>query len=358
MQSASITASREARGLRQRWLAAAVIAGFIAIGASTAVLVLAYLLANGVGSPQGGGVRFWLWELTHNNVVSFSQAAPAVALALHVVFGLVWAILYARVVEPRLPRAWSGWQRGMAFGCLVWVLSWLVFLPAVGAGVGGAALGAGPLPIVGNLLMHLVYGGVLGQLYDPSASHPAVAADVAAHDDLLDRATAAQVETFEAAGIVVGAVIGACVGVALAVVLPPTLPAVDFGGWEVAMAVGGVLAGGAVGGVVGSFAGLPSTPVDAQAEATVPGQDPFQHVILPFLIPPFVAVIIAAIIVSMGTTLLRVAGATVSLPLGLELSGAVVAAVAGVVVIAVVALLVSLGQSSPSKRETVSHSDH
>ncbi len=83
-----------------------------------------------------------------------------------------------------------------------------------------------------------------------------MAADTA-YDEPLESYAVAQSEVSSAAGIVVGAVVGVVVGVGLAVVLPPTLPAIDFSGWELALAVGGLLAGGAVGGVVGSFAGLP-----------------------------------------------------------------------------------------------------
>jgi hypothetical protein len=209
----------------------------------------------------------------------------------------------------------------------------VIFLPVVGAGLAGAALGAGPLPIVGNLVLHLVYGFTLGQLYDPSAGQPALAADVV-YEEPLGPVAVAHSEDLSAAGILVGAIVGAFVGVGLAVVLPPTLPAIDFGGWELALAVGGLLAGGAVGGVVGSFAGLP-TRAPATPEPDTP--DPFERVVLPFLIPPFLVLVIAAIIVSFGTSLLRVGGAMVQLPFGIEIAAPVILALIGIFVVAVVA---------------------
>ena len=118
------------------------------------------------------------------------------------------------------------------------------------------ALSAGPLPPIGNLLLHLIYGFTLGQLYDASADAPAVGDDLV-YDEPLERDAVEHSEDFGAAGILAGAIVGAAVGVGMAIVLPPTLPNVDFGGWEIALAVGGILAGGAVGGIVGSFAGLP-----------------------------------------------------------------------------------------------------
>jgi hypothetical protein len=353
----NVSASRDRP--RARWLADAVIAGFVAVGASTAVLVVAYALAAGFGSPTGDVLHEWSWELTHNNVVSFSQAAPAIALAIHVVAGLIWAIIYAGLVEFRLPSGWPSWERGVAWGVLIWVLSWLVFLPIVGAGVAGASLGAGPLPIVGNLILHLVYGFVLGQLYDPTAGRPAVAADTA-YDEPLESYAVAQSEVSSAAGIVVGAVVGALVGVGLAVVLPPTLPAIDFSGWELALAVGGLLAGGAVGGVVGSFAGLPHEAPAATDDGL--GPDPFEHVVLPFLIPPFLAIVIASVIILLGTTLLRVGSYEVELPLGIVISGPVLVALIGILVVAIVAIWLNSQRQSDqvgsSPRDPVSHGSH
>ena len=161
-------------------------------------------------------------------------------------------------------------------------------------------------------------------------------------------------EDFSAAGILVGGLIGAWVGVALAVVLPPALPNVDFGGWSAALAVGGILAGGAVGGVVGSFAGLPQTPPEAEdAEA---GPDPFQHTVLPFLIPPFLLLVVIAIISSFGSGLLQLGKS--ELEIGpIVIAKAVVVAVFGIFVIGLVALFLASrpDHPSPSSRDTVSH---
>src|ERR1041384_6657458 len=97
------------RGVRRRWLSNAVIAGFVAIGTSTAALMVAYVLANGLADPQGDFFRRWLWQLTHNDVVAFSSARPAYALILHVLLGVIWALVYARFVESnRSLRWWIG----------------------------------------------------------------------------------------------------------------------------------------------------------------------------------------------------------------------------------------------------------
>ncbi len=340
------------RGVRRRWFADATIAGFVAIGTSTGVLMVAYVLANGIADSQADFLRRWLWQLTHNDVVAFSSGRPAIALALHVVLGLVWAIVYARFVEFRLSG--PGWRRGMLFSLIPFVFSLLILLPAAVVNMLDWALSAGPLVPVGNLILHLIYGYTLGQLYDASADAPALSEDLA-YDEPLERAAVEHSEDFGAAGILAGGVIGAAVGIMLAVILPPTLPSVDFGGWSVALAVGGILAGGAVGAIVGSFAGLPQPPPEAAPELQHE-YDPFQNNVLPFLIPPFLILVIAAIITTFGTGLLQLGKEEMEIG-PIKIGAAVVAAVIGIFVIGFVAWFLSerVDQSPPSSLDTVSH---
>src|SRR5216684_6487288 len=349
--STSAETLQRSRGARRRWFTDAIIAGFVAIGASTGALMVAYVLANGAADSQGDFLRRWLWQLTHNEVVAFSSGRPALALALHVLLGLVWAVVYARFIEFRLSG--PGWRRGMLFALVPWIFSLLILLPAAVVNMLDWALSAGPLVPVGNLVLHLIYGYTLGQLYDASADEPALSQDLA-YDEPLERAAVEHSEDFGAAGILAGGVIGAAVGIMLAVILPPTLPNVDFGGWSVALAVGGILAGGAVGGVVGSFAGLPQTP--PEPPDLEEGPDPFEHNVLPFLIPPLLIVVVAAIITTFGTGLLQLGKS--QLEIGpITIGAAVVAAIIGIFAIGVGAWFLStrVDQSPPSSRETVSH---
>jgi len=353
MQSSasSAVAVTRVRGLRRRWFSDAVIAGFVAIGTSTGALMVFYVLANGLADSRSDFFRGWLWQLTHNQVVAFSSGRPAVALALHVLLGLVWAVVYARFVDFRLSG--PGWRRGMTFALLPWIFSLLILLPAAVVNLLDWAFSAGPLVPVGNLVLHLIYGFTLGQLYDASADEPALGADLA-YNEPLERLAVEHSQDLGAAGILLGGVVGAAVGTAMAVILPPTLPNVDFGGWSVALAVGGILAGGAVGAIVGSFAGLPQTPpepVDLQE-----GPDPFQHNVLPFLIPPFLLVVALAIVTTLGTGLLQL-GKT-ELDLGpVTIGAAVLAAIIATFAIGIGAYLMTSreDQPSPSSRETVSH---
>jgi hypothetical protein len=324
--------------------------------------MVAFAIANGAGDANGDLLRQWLWQLTHNQVVSFGRATPAIAIAVHVVLGLIWALVYARLIEPNRGLRWwigdgPGWARGMRFALLPWIFSLLVLLPAAAFDMLGVALSAGPLPPLGNLILHMIYGFTLGQLYDTSADAPAVGEDLV-YDEPLERRAIEHSEEFSAAGILVGGIVGAAVGVGMAIVLPPILPNVDSQGWSIALAVGGILAGGAVGGIVGSFAGLPNSPIDPAEVAE--GEDPFDHTVLPFLLPPVVLAVVIAIIVSFGTGLLRLGRSTLHIG-PIEIAQAVVAAVIGIFVIGLGALWLALrADQSPSRssRETVSHSDH
>ena len=82
-----------------------------------------------------------------------------VAGVLFCLAGLLWAIPYAMWAEPRLRG--PDWLRGLTFALLPTVTSWLVVLPALGAGPLGLGLGAGLVPAAGELVRHLLYGAAL-----------------------------------------------------------------------------------------------------------------------------------------------------------------------------------------------------
>jgi hypothetical protein len=129
---------------------------------------------------------------------------------------------------------------------------------------------------------------------------------------------------------------------------------VDFGGWEAALAVGGLLAGGAVGSIVGSFAGLPQPGADPAEIAE--GPDPFQYRVLPFLIPPTILVVLVAIITTLGTALLQFGKSEIEIG-PVVIAKSVIVAIVGILVIGFGALFLATrpDHSPPSSRETVSH---
>ncbi len=223
---------RETSGRLVNWLSMGMLSGFVATGMMTFILLLAYGMAYLVGSsdPQAPLLLHWLWGLAHNPLVGTATVALPLAIVLHFIAGMAWAVVYGGLVEPYLSG--PGWRRGALFSLLPWLVSVLVFLPVMGGGVLGLNLGAGPLPLLGNLLLHLGYGVTLGELY--AGQEPV---------DL------ANLKPTIAAGILPGLVLGGLVGLLSSSVLAP-------GTQPVMAAVLGAILGSAGGAILGTFLGL------------------------------------------------------------------------------------------------------
>jgi hypothetical protein len=227
-------------------LARALLAGFVGTTIAGAVALLAYVVASVLGPVTSGVFGTWLVALTRNSATAAVQDALAKALLVHLSVGMIWALVYVLMFEQRLPG--PGWQRGALFALGPWILSLVVFLPLVGGGFLGLAIGAGPLPIIGNLILHMVYGVVLGEMYalelaegiglDGISSQPATLANLAAERGL-------------ALGMVVAGILGAAVGIVISLAVGGSVP-VSYA------ALAGAAFGAAAGALVGSFIGLSS----------------------------------------------------------------------------------------------------
>jgi hypothetical protein len=229
---------------------AAISAGFVATVAMTVVLLGSYLVVRALGAHEASGIQLWFWALTHNAVVDFTTGSPYLLVALHFCFGIAWAVAYAAFAEPRLTG--PGWRRGLVFSLLPWLGSVLVFLPVVGGGPFGLALGAGPLPVLGNLVLHLVYGGVLGELCSRAAAEglPNEVAD--------QLASMLRAQRGAAIGLGGGTVMGLLIGVIIArlfrLELVPTT--------DIAMPLTGAVVGASLGILIGSMVGAYALSVE------------------------------------------------------------------------------------------------
>lgn len=239
----------------------AIIAGFVATVTMTLTLAAGYLVALELGSPSAPsyaaqpGPPQWMWALTHNPITELTRGALPAAFALHLAMGLIWAGVYAAFFEPRLPG--TDWQKGTAFALIPYVLSLVVFLPVAGGGFFGLALGAGPLPVLGNLILHVAYGVTLGLLYGRLGEHVFTESGLGAPDEV---ATLARAEQTAAYGIVIGAALGAVVGISGGRL---------FGGPDGPVGLTAsllwALVGGSVGALVGSLAGLDGRSSEGRA---------------------------------------------------------------------------------------------
>lgn len=228
---------------REDWLRAGVLAGFLGTFAMTLVLLAAYGLASSVGIADGNTLQRWSWALGHNPVVERTADGVVLAIGANLAVGLLLSLVYARYVEARLSG--PSWWRGMQFALFPWLLSLVFFLPLTGGGLLGMGIGAGPLPIVGNLILHLVYGAVLGSSY-------AEAVEDWLDDTDADRGNAALAERGAAIGLVAGLIPGFIVGWLIA-------PAFNDLVGRPATAIGVAFIGAAIGLAIGSFAGMGRT---------------------------------------------------------------------------------------------------
>lgn len=225
--------------VRFDWLRASITCGFIATFAMTVTAAVAFGIANAFGDPDGNSLEQGLHALTVNELIENVGDAMFLAMILNLVMGIVWAVIYARLFEPYVNA--PTWQKGVLFALIPWILSILVFFPVAGVGMFGSEIDAGGLPVLGNLILHLVYGLVLASMY-------AIEERSAEFTDA-DRQANANAERGAAIGIFVGGIVGT-LGAWL---ISPTLD--DLAGRTVITFIG-TMVGAAIGMLLGSFFGV------------------------------------------------------------------------------------------------------
>lgn len=244
--NAAAVVSRQTRAdvRRAEWWRNGLVSGFVATVGMTLVLAASYLAVRAFGDANGSVVDRWFAALGDNAVTRQTADAAVVAIGINLLVGWVLALVYARWAEPALSG--PGWRKGMLFSLVPFLLSLVVFLPSFGGGLLGIGLGAGPLPIVGNLVLHLVYGAILGSVYAQML------------EDGLDGSNADWDASHAASraagnGVGIGIIAGAIVGLLAHALFVPTADVAEF----VVMAA---VAGGAIGVTIGALIGLAPRP--------------------------------------------------------------------------------------------------
>ncbi len=247
VSAGATSAPRAPHGQRKdAWPQRAIIAGFMATSAATVVLVAAYGAALTAGQQSNSNVAVqWLYNLAHNSVTSRAADNLYAALMVQLVIGLLFAVVYAYFAEPILRGA--PWMRGLLFALVPFILSVVVFFPVAGAGFLGSGVNAGPLPVLGNLVLHVIYGVTLGQAYvlNSVGGADANGQDIGANN---------HAERGAAFGIVLGAIIGGIGGMLVGIFLKQSPGDVLTGPWETFL-FGSVL-GAVAGALIGSMSGL------------------------------------------------------------------------------------------------------
>jgi len=199
-------------------IAVAFLAGFVASVAMVMAFAVAFVAALMLSHLPLPVVADWFRGLTSNRLIDAAGPNLYAATAVFIVGGLIWALLFVLVFEPRLRGA--PWERGLQFALVPWLFSLVVFMPLVGGGVLGVGLGAGPLPIVGNLILHVVYGAVLGVVWGSAESVIDRPLRTAYSEDLqIGRLS----EMGAARGLGVGLVLGLIVGVIATGIMPQSV---------------------------------------------------------------------------------------------------------------------------------------
>ncbi len=225
---------------RADWFPDSMLSGFVATIVMSAGLEIAFGLSRALGNETGNFFEKWLWALTHNPVIDTTQNRIAIAIGLNLLMGLILAAAYGYYFEQRLSG--PGWRKGMIFSIFPWILSIIAFLPIMGGGFLGKDIDAGPLPVVGNLILHLIYGAVLGWMYQ---------IDI---DDWLDGSDADHdhaegAERGAIGGVIVGLLAGGVIGWAASTKL-------DDLGSRATIALVSALVGSAMCALLGSFYGM------------------------------------------------------------------------------------------------------
>lgn len=147
----------------------AVLAGLVATTVMTVMMAVA---------PVMGFPRMDIAVMLGTMFVSNPQAALVPGMIMHFFIGTILAFVYA-AVHDRLPG--PGWERGAVFGMLPFVVAAVMVMPMMGAihplvrsgamaAPGFLMLGMGHLAPLGSLMGHLVYGAILGTIYETRQS--------------------------------------------------------------------------------------------------------------------------------------------------------------------------------------------
>jgi uncharacterized membrane protein YagU involved in acid resistance len=137
-----------------------IIAGFIA----TVVLTVLMLVKEMIGLMPELNVISMLSTMA--NAKMGMPATPMVGYLLHFVIGaIVFGVLF-HVLNGSLPGG-NQLMKGIVFGVVAWLLMMLLVMPMAGAGMFGMSMGT--MAPVMTLLLHVIFGAVLGFSYSKLA---------------------------------------------------------------------------------------------------------------------------------------------------------------------------------------------
>jgi membrane protein DedA with SNARE-associated domain len=151
---------------RQQQLRAGAVAGGLATISSTLLFNVVINLAGNIAfNAPGTLVEQTAARLAFAFARELQPILLFVAAPAFLAVGVLWGVLYAIWAEPRLPREWSDWLKGLVFAGLPLMASLLVVMPLLGLGGFLGVGAAGQVVATGELIRHAAYGVQLGLLY-------------------------------------------------------------------------------------------------------------------------------------------------------------------------------------------------
>ncbi|MGF7080366.1 DUF6789 family protein [Mucilaginibacter sp. UYCu711] len=118
---------------------------------ATSVMTMIMLAAPMMGMP----------DMKIGNMMAGFMGIPVwLGWAMHLMIGIVWAMVYVFLIKDRLTL--NPAIKGMLFALLPWILMQLMVMPMMGMGVFSANSPNPVMMVVGTMMGHLVYGLVLG----------------------------------------------------------------------------------------------------------------------------------------------------------------------------------------------------
>ena len=134
-----------------------IIAGFVA----TVVLTMLMIMKGMMGLMPELNVISMLSGMANSRMGM--PASPMVGYLLHFIIGaIVWGALYHKLNDS-LPGG-SQLMKGVVFGLGAWVLMMVLVMPMAGAGIFGMKMGM--MAPVMTLMLHVIFGAVLGFTYN------------------------------------------------------------------------------------------------------------------------------------------------------------------------------------------------
>ena len=147
----------------------------IAAVAGTAAMTAFMFMAPMMGMP----------EMNIGKMLSMQMGMPEMAgWIMHFVNGIILTWIYAAFLIDRLPT--DGWKRGMIYSLIPWAVMNFMAMPMMGMGI----FSGGMMVIVGTVVAHFAYGGVMGAIYTGEASTDAATDDGSAAEPVASAAAA------------------------------------------------------------------------------------------------------------------------------------------------------------------------